>query len=185
LAVFTNVTLATKLWIKGKNFSLANLFQDEQMAKEFEGGSIGIFRLAPQDYHRFHAHQAGKFVVFKKITGKYYTVNPLAVKERIDVFTENVRTVHVLETPLADRVVRSVFVAIGALLVGSIVHTGIKEAGSTVKKGQELGWFAYGGSTCICVWPSGTIEFDKDLVDASLKGMETHVYVGESIGRLI
>lgn len=55
LHVFTSVSEATRLWIKGKKFSLKELIQDDSYAQMFEGGSIVICRLAPQDYHRFHS----------------------------------------------------------------------------------------------------------------------------------
>jgi phosphatidylserine decarboxylase len=67
------------------------------------------------------------------------------------------------------------FVAIGALLVGSIQFT--VEEGQKVKRGDELGYFAYGGSTIIVVFPKGLITFDDDLVVNSKKKLETLVKV--------
>lgn len=52
--VFETVDRARELWIKGEQFTLGALLGDEEAAKAYEGGRIGIFRLAPQDYHRFH-----------------------------------------------------------------------------------------------------------------------------------
>jgi phosphatidylserine decarboxylase len=40
--------------IKGREFNLLNLLGSEQLATQFEGGSLAVFRLAPADYHRFH-----------------------------------------------------------------------------------------------------------------------------------
>jgi phosphatidylserine decarboxylase len=53
MMVFPTITKATELWVKGQGFSVARLIGDDVTAKEFEGGSLGIFRLAPQDYHRY------------------------------------------------------------------------------------------------------------------------------------
>lgn len=72
--VYPTVSEATRLWIKGTQFSLKKLFggkrldaeidgnagradsvdgmDPEVLAKMFEGGAVAIFRLAPQDYHR-------------------------------------------------------------------------------------------------------------------------------------
>lgn len=72
------------------------------------------------------------------------------------------------------------FVAVGAMLVGSIVWS--KKPGDTIKKGEELGYFQYGGSTCICVFPGHCVKFDDDLTKTSGDGMETLVKVGEKIG---
>ena len=56
----------------------------------------------------------------KKITGTYYTVNPIAIKEGIDVLTRNQRTVITIKNDSFERIA---FVAIGALLVGSVNFT--------------------------------------------------------------
>ena len=58
---------------------MGNLIQDEEAAKKYS--HIAIFRLAPQDYHRFHAPVAAIVGDRKDITGNLYTVNPMAVKE--------------------------------------------------------------------------------------------------------
>jgi hypothetical protein len=58
MMVFPSIDEATRLWIKGRNFTLGNLFgdwdKDGTMASKFNGGALCIARLAPQDYHRFH-----------------------------------------------------------------------------------------------------------------------------------
>jgi phosphatidylserine decarboxylase len=58
-------------------------------------------------------------------------------------------------------------VAIGATAVGSIVLT-VKE-GQTVRKGQELGYFAFGGSTCILLIPKERVNLDSDILRMSSK----------------
>lgn len=47
------------------------------------------------------------------------------------------------------------YVAIGAMLVGSIVWTAGGNKGAQVKRGDELGYFAYGGSTVVVLFPKG------------------------------
>ncbi|KAF9930939.1 hypothetical protein FBU30_011048 [Linnemannia zychae] len=203
LCVFESITSATRVWIKGKAFTLPNLLRDETLASQFEGGSIALFRLAPQDYHRFHSPVSG--VVMQDsidIAGGYVTVNPMAVNnDDVDVFTENVRKVTLIELDpviihpgdnaggreeeVENVVEKCLFVSVGALLVGSIVLTGAKSAGTRVEKGDELGYFAYGGSTCILLFQPGSVQFDEDLVATSLKGLETLVRVGERIGERI
>ncbi|KAI7818509.1 phosphatidylserine decarboxylase-domain-containing protein [Gamsiella multidivaricata] len=191
LCVFDSIQAATQIWIKGKSFSVQQLLRDDALAAEFEGGSIALFRLAPQDYHRFHSPVTGTVAKEPvKIDGTYFTVNPMAVNEKLDVFTENVRRITVidLEQQIQGEEVRNdnfdkcVFVSIGALLVGSIQLTGAKEPGTRVQKGDELGYFAYGGSTCILLFKAGAVGFDKDLLENSQKGLETLVRMGEHIG---
>jgi phosphatidylserine decarboxylase len=135
LIVFDNISEATRIWIKGHQFSLRYLFEDERLAREFDGGSIAVFRLAPADYHRFHSPIKG-FIGkhMKKITGTYYTVNPIAIKENLDVLTRNQRTVITIKN---DHFEKIAFVAIGALLVGSVNFT--VEPNQSIEKGDELG----------------------------------------------
>ncbi|KAF8924470.1 hypothetical protein BGZ58_001763 [Dissophora ornata] len=189
LCVFESINAATEVWIKGKSFTIEHLIQDADLAAKYEGGAIAIFRLAPQDYHRFHSPVTGTIAREPvKIDGTYFTVNPMAINEDLDVFTENVRKVTVMdleqnvETTKNEKFDQCVFVSIGALLVGSIQLTGASEPGNKVHKGEELGYFAYGGSTCILLFKAGAVQFDEDLVANSQKGVETLVQMGERIG---
>ncbi|KAJ1980375.1 phosphatidylserine decarboxylase [Dimargaris xerosporica] len=53
--VFNSLNDATQLWIKGRHFNLTRLLGGfSALADQFKGGKLAIFRLAPQDYHRFH-----------------------------------------------------------------------------------------------------------------------------------
>lgn len=122
--------------------------------------SLAIFRLAPQDYHRFHSPVTGTIESITTLPGEYYTVNPQAVNETLDVFTGNRRDVCIMQAAIGNatqssnapvKTVPIAVVAIGALLVGS-VNWAHKE-GEVATKGEDLGWFQYGGSTVIVVFP--------------------------------
>lgn len=52
MMAFGTIDDATKIWIKGTSFSVGKLLGDEELGKSYVGGSLAIFRLAPQDYHR-------------------------------------------------------------------------------------------------------------------------------------
>lgn len=175
--------------MKGRHFTLRKLVRDPVLASALgPSPALAIFRLAPQDYHRFHAPTTGKLVHVKRIPGEYYTVNPQAVNERLDVFTANTREVLSLEARVGgpgdtsdddQRTVIAAVVAIGALLVGSIGWD--KKPGEWVEKGEGLGYFKYGGSTVVCVFPKG-VSWDEDLLKNSEDGLETLVRTGEKIG---
>jgi phosphatidylserine decarboxylase len=181
LTVFPTVEDATRIWIKGAHFSVvAMLGGDQQLADKFVGGSIAVFRLAPQDYHRYHSPVEAKVVENRDFKGAYYTVNPVAVRTELDVFTENRRLVTILESPQFGTVA---FVQVGALLVGSIRLTGAQQAGAVLAKGAEMGYFAYGGSTVVAVFQKGKVVFDADLVKNSLNERETLLQVGQRIGK--
>ncbi|TPX61680.1 phosphatidylserine decarboxylase [Powellomyces hirtus] len=180
LSVFPTIDLAKQYWIKGHNFTLENLFQDSSLAQTFSGGSLGIFRLAPQDYHRWHSPVSGVLNPIKKIPGTYYTVNPKAVRENLDVYTENTRHVSVLSSPVFGKIG---IVAVGAMLVGSIVITA--DEGTRLERGQEMGYFEFGGSTVIVLFEKGRMMWDEDLVSRSQLGMETLVLLGDKIGQRV
>lgn len=76
-------------------------------------------------------------------------------------------------------------IAVGAMLVGSIVYNDGIAVGTHVRRGQCLGKFMYGGSTVITVYPPGEVGFDSDLVHNSTEKTpcETLVKVGWRMGR--
>lgn len=153
------------------------------LAKDFEGGAINIARLAPQDYHRWHAPVDGTVEEIREVPGTYYTVNPQAITEEgtLDVFCENKRSVMVIKRKGTGRKV--VVVAVGAMLVGSIKYNDGIVVGREVKRGECLGAFLYGGSTVIVLYPPGEVVLDEDLVKNSTeKVCETLVRVGERVG---
>ena len=170
---------AQSLWIKGQNFSVRNLLGSEALASTFEGGSIAVFRLAPQDYHRYHFPINGILTETHQIEGPLYTVNPIAVN-KVDVFTVNQRSVSILDSPEFGKVA---FVCVGATLVGSIVHT--HQLQQQFTKGDEFGYFQFGGSTTILVFQQGRIEYDLDLLQHSGRSVETLLKMGERIGHAL
>lgn len=187
LNVFNTITDATRLWIKGKQFSVNQLFgtgADEvkrKYAPRFQGGSLVIARLAPQDYHRWHFPVSGTLSQRTPVDGSLYTVNPIAIKKELDVYTENKRLLHFVDTEDFGTVG---MVAVGATVVGSIHIT--VEDGAKVRKGDEHGYFAFGGSTVLLLFEPGRVRFDADLLANSYeRGLETIVKVGDRIGQAV
>lgn len=70
--------------------------------------------------------------------------------------------------------------AVGALLVGSIAWT--VEEGQKVCKSEDMGYFAYGGSTVIVLFPTDmNVVFDQDISGWSKAGFETILKVGMGV----
>jgi phosphatidylserine decarboxylase len=152
LTAYPTIDLATKYWIKGFGFTLERLLDDKELAGKFDGGSIVIARLAPQDYHRWHSPIDGTVVSVKEIPGAYYTVNPQAIKEpgTLDVFCENKRSVMLLERTETNAPIA--VIAVGAMLVGSIKYNqGLNQPGVNVERGQCLGTCALETNFLICL----------------------------------
>jgi phosphatidylserine decarboxylase len=177
--VFNTLSVAQSIWVKGREFSmprlLGNAYPDD--VKRYENGALGIFRLAPQDYHRFHIPVDGILGEPKLIEGEYYTVNPMAIRSALDVYGENVRVVVPIDSEKHGRVM---VICVGAMMVGSTVIT--RKAGEKVSRAEELGYFKFGGSTILLLFEPGVMKFDDDLVDNSKGPLETLIRVGMSIG---
>lgn len=111
----------------------------------------------------------------------------MAIRSALDVFGENVRTVITLETEEYGDVE---LVMVGAMMVGSIILS--VKVNDIVKKGQELGYFKFGGSTVILVFRNSREDsnmpkmvWDGDLLSNSNKKLETLVKVGMSVGHSV
>ncbi|KAK8120740.1 Phosphatidylserine decarboxylase proenzyme 3 [Apiospora kogelbergensis] len=177
--VFNRLDQATKIWVKGREFTIKRLLGDAypEDAKRYENGAMGIFRLAPQDYHRFHIPVDGILREPKLIAGEYYTVNPMAIRSALDVYGENVRVICPIDSPKFGRVM---VICVGAMMVGSTVIT--RKEGEEVKRAEELGYFKFGGSTILVLFEEGKMVYDADLVDNSSSALETLVRAGMSMG---
>ncbi|KAL4931066.1 putative phosphatidylserine decarboxylase Psd2 [Aspergillus undulatus] len=177
--VFDRLTEATGIWVKGREFSIKRLLGDAypEDVSRYQNGALGIFRLAPQDYHRFHIPVDGVMGTPKTIEGEYYTVNPMAIRSALDVYGENVRILVPIDSVAHGRVM---VICVGAMMVGSTIIT--RQAGEKVSRAEELGYFKFGGSTLLVLFEEGKINFDSDLVDNSKGALETLVRVGMSVG---
>lgn len=180
LMVFDNAEEAKRIWIKGKEFTIPNLLNKADIAPKFEGCSMAICRLSPQDYHRWHVPLGGTLGPRTMVDGGLYTVNPIAVREPVDVFTENKRCLMPIETEHFGTVM---MIAVGAVMVGSMVFMHDKpEGGETVVKGEQHGYFKFGGSTVIMLFEKGTVKWNQNILDECNKGIEVLVKVGAHIG---
>ena len=164
--------------VKGYRFNLYEYLQDSALAAKFAGGALVIVRLCPTDYHRFHFPLSGSIQRETFISGDYYSVSPIALHRKIELLCMNKREYVLLHNPDFGEVVIS---EIGATLVGGIVQT---YKSNDVFKGQEKGYFKFGGSTVLMLFEKGKILIDRDLIENTNKGIETEVKMGEKIAKL-
>ena len=175
---FENISKTDGFLVKGKKFTLEKLLQSQELANQYEGASLVIARLCPTDYHRFHFPCGGFVSETKDINGLLYSVNPIALKKNIEIFSENKRTLCTIENRYFGKVL---FLEIGATFVGSIHQTYL--ANTNCSKGDEKGYFSFGGSSLILLFEKGRIEFDKDLLKATKDGFEIRCLMGQSMGK--
>ena len=135
-----------------------------------------MVRLAPVDYHRFHFPcECRTTEPPRVVSGAYHSVNPIALLRRPDIYAMNERQILRCEADFGP----FWLVEVGAFGVGTIAQT---FTGDRHAKGDEKGYFKFGGSTMIFVSPTGALKFDDDLVRNSREGVETFVRVGERMG---
>lgn len=178
MLAFEDASQVNSFYIKGKEFSLTEFLSSTPYADSFNHGPMIILRLAPNDYHRYHFPYAGHAKSPLKIKGPLYSVSPYAlVKNFTRVFVENKREITDLETVDKGKIL---IIPVGATMVGSILQT--YSSDSQIKKGDEMGYFAFGGSTIVLLFEKGQVKIDQDLLDNTKNGMETGVKMGETIG---
>jgi phosphatidylserine decarboxylase len=175
MVIYRDIESSKKYWIKGEEFSKAQLLSHEELSKKFNG-PIVICRLAPVDYHRFHFPINCKYVTSYKIDGKYLCVDKRIVNSKINPIGENKREVHLLYHKKLGYIA---FVVIGATCVGSIEIDLVKN--KKYRKGDFFGKFGFGGSTIVMLFAKD-FNVKKNIVDNSLHSIETYVRVGNSIG---
>lgn len=163
--------------VKGSNYTVADLLNNKTIAKTYEGGYAFIYRLTPSHYHRYAYPETGLKSRTVKIPGILHTVKPIAT-EATDVFVQNSREYCIIKTkefgPLA-------FMQVGAMLVGRITNK--RRRVSPVIRGEEAGYFEFGGSTIIVLVKKGKVKIDRDIKKASLKNEEFPVKLGMRVGK--
>lgn len=160
--------------VKAVPYTAAELLENETLSAEYAGGICLIFRLSPDDYHRYVYPDAGTQEKTIHIKGVLHSVNPIAGS--LGVYRRNARRYTVLHTAHFGDVVQ---MEVGALLVGKICNH--SEAAGSVAKLQEKGYFEYGGSTVILLLKKNAVTVDADILHYSAQGIETKVKIGERI----
>ncbi len=164
-----------QLPVKGQFLSPKSLLGDERWSKEFKGGPCFLARLCPVDYHRFHFPDNGKLMDFYTIEGALHSVNPKALKVKNDILCTNERQVAILDT---EHFGLLAFIEVGAMMVGKIVQT---FQDPLFKRGDEKGYFLFGGSTVIVIGQANKWKPSQVILDNTTKGIETYVRLGRAI----
>ncbi len=168
----------TRVVVKGSPYTVAELLDDEERAKEYVGGWFLVYRLGVTDYHRYAFFDDAEVISTRNIKGKYHTVQPIAF-ERFNVYHRNHRvTTHLKTANFGD----AMYVEVGALAVGKICNHPDKVQ---VKRGEEKGYFAFGGSTIVVLLKANTANIDADILANTEEGLETPVKQGEVVGHRI
>jgi phosphatidylserine decarboxylase len=164
--ISTNVRLRDTFWAKYEPYSLADLLADEEGARPFVGGTVHQAYLSAMNYHRWHSPVAGTIVRADVVHGTYFSEaesqgSGATEPSNSQGYLAHVatRAVIVLEAdePAIGRVA---VVQIGMSDVSSCVIAEHVRPGAHLDKGDELGYFQFGGSTaCLLFEPDVVREF--------------------------
>jgi len=165
-----------KIPVKGSMLRAVDLIGDAALAHDFIAGPLMIARLCPVDYHRYHYPDDGKTLQAFTIPGDLHSVNPLALRYRQDIFIKNERRVSILETAHFGKLA---YIEVGATCVGKIVQS--FDESKPFKKGDEKGYFLFGGSTVVLCGEKGRWVPSEDMLKHTKAGIETHIQLGDVV----
>lgn len=167
----------TTFSIKNTEYTLRSLLRSPRLAKRFRSGYAYILRLTVEDYHRYLYSVSGKQSKNYHIDGTYHTVNPIA-NDYLPIYKENTREYTVIHSKEFGDVLQ---MEVGALLVGKISN---HKQSTVVTRGEEKGFFEYGGSTIVVLTQKGRVTPRSDLLTNSKNGYETKVLQAHPLGIL-
>lgn len=158
------VSAGQVLQVKGSAYRLADLVQDEALARSHEGCAYATLRLTAGMYHRFHAPADLRVDSVRHLWGDTWNVNPIALKRVEALFCRNERAV--IRVSLTDGAAMTL-VPVAAILVAGLKLGFLPEGhalretggrtlpcGAALAKGAEMGWFEH-GSTIVVLAPPG------------------------------
>ena len=159
------VQLRDRFWIKAQPYSLLHMLAHDDLAPQFDGGTVYQAFLSAFSYHRWHSPVAGRIVKTVVVDGTYYAQNrpegydDCGPRRSQGYITQlATRALVFIEADHAD-IGLLCFVAVGMAEVSTCDIT--VAAGQVVAKGEQLGMFHFGGSTCCLVFRPGTLlDFD-------------------------
>lgn len=164
--------------VKKSEYNMVEILKDKDLAEKYNGGLALIFRLTVDDYHHYIYIDDGKKGKNIKIKGVLHTTQPIAIHSR-KVYHQNSREYTILNTNNFGDVI---FMEVGAMCVGKISNLHEEHE---FKRGEEKGYFEFGGSTIILFLEKDKVIIDDDIINNSNDGIETVVKVGMKIGEKV
>lgn len=167
-----NVARTDSFWLKEQPYSLADMLDNHPLVDEFVGGDVLQSFLSGANYHRFKAPIAGEIVDVRIIDGLMFSElefggkNPESHYSQGFQATVNTRALVFIRSD--DKTLGTVCVIpVGIAEVSSITIT--VKPGGRVEKGDEVGYFSYGGSTlCVVFQPGAVKHFTVSPQDVNL-----------------
>jgi phosphatidylserine decarboxylase len=164
--ISTDVQRRDRFWIKSQPYSLEDMLANDDSVEQFVGGTVYQAFLSATNYHRWHSPVAGTIVRAFVQPGTYYSEADSEGKDAVEPMNSQSYLAHVAARAIfvieADDPVIGLmaFVPVGMSEVSSCVIDAKVTPGYHVGKGEELGYFQFGGSThCLVFRPGAVSEF--------------------------
>jgi phosphatidylserine decarboxylase len=164
--ITTDVQRQDRFWIKSQPYSLQDMLANDDSVDRFVGGTVYQAFLSATDYHRWHSPVAGAIVRAFVQGGTYYSEADSEGPDAVEPTNSQSYLAHVAARAIilieADDPVIGLMavVLVGMSEVSSCVIHSKLTPGYHVGKGEELGYFQYGGSThCLVFRPGAIAEF--------------------------
>jgi phosphatidylserine decarboxylase len=160
----TDVQLQDRFWIKSQPYSLQDMLAGDESAGQFVGGTVYQAFLSATNYHRWHSPVAGTIVRAFVKEGTYYSEPDSEGADATEPRNSQSYLAHVAARAVivieADNPVigQVAFVPVGMSEVSSCVIDEHIRPGYHVAKGEELGYFQFGGSTHCLVFRPGAVD---------------------------
>jgi phosphatidylserine decarboxylase len=162
--ISTDVQRRSSFWIKSQPYSLDDMLANDPAAQEFVGGTVYQAFLSALNYHRWHSPVAGTVVRAVVQPGTYFSENDAEGADAVEPRTSEAYLPHVSARAIiliqADNPVIGLVavVAVGMIEVSSCILGPDLVPGHHLDKGEELGYFQFGGSTECLVFRPGAID---------------------------
>lgn len=158
-----NVQRHGKFWVKAQPYSLADML-DHQHVDEFVGGDVFQAFLNPFNYHRWHSPVAGTVREAFVKDGLYFSQAPSEGEdwrdqEHSESYIAHVQTRAIIFIEADNKDIGLICVMpIGMVEISSCIVNDKITPGARVEKGQELGYFQFGGSTHCVLFRKGVVR---------------------------
>ena len=170
-ALKTNVKRRDRFWVKAQPYSLRDMLANDESAEQFVGGTVYQAFLDAHNYHRWHSPVSGTIRKAFVRQGTYFSEAESEGEDpegpnRSQGYIAHVATRAIIFIESADPVIGLVcLMPVGMAEVSScVIHPEIRP-GRRVKKGDEVGFFQFGGSTyCLIFRPGAIADFAVDAL---------------------
>lgn len=158
-----DVRREAEFWIKGQPYSLHDMLAGDPAADALVGGVVWQAFLSAFNYHRWHSPVGGTILKTRLVEGTYFSESESegedpAGPDNSQAYLSHVAARAIIHIRADDPAIgEMVVMPIGMGEISSCVIDAPIKPGARVQKGQELGYFQYGGSTLCCLFRPGAI----------------------------